>query len=115
MCGAIACQSATMLVLCSNVTVNVKKFTSVSVRLEWSLDQQGRHISIVIIIIIIIMFIVTALAVWIGFCQNGHESNGKYVPFIVTALGVQVSHCQYRQAKWKAWCTVHGYITACFG
>ena len=49
---AIACQSATMLVLCSNVTVSVKKFTSV--RLEWSLDQLGRHINIVIIIIIII-------------------------------------------------------------
>ena len=50
---AIAYQSATMLVLCSNVTVSVKKFTCVSVRLEWSLDQLGRHISIVIIIMII--------------------------------------------------------------
>ena len=51
---AIASQSATMLVLCSNVTVSVRKFTCVSVRLEWSLDQLGRHISTVIIIIIII-------------------------------------------------------------
>ena len=50
---AIACQSATMLVLCSNVTVSVKKFACVSVGLEWSLDQLGRHISTVIIIIII--------------------------------------------------------------
>ena len=50
---AIACQSATMLVLCSNVTVSVNKFTCASVRLEWSFDQLGRHISIVIIIIII--------------------------------------------------------------
>ena len=51
---AIAYQSATMLVLCSNVTVSVKKFTCVivSVRLDWSLDQLGRHISTVIIIII---------------------------------------------------------------
>ena len=49
-----AYRSATMLVLCSNVTVSVKKFTCVSVRLEWSLDQLGRHISTVIIIIIII-------------------------------------------------------------
>ena len=47
---AIACQSATMLVLCSNVTVSVKKFTWASVRLEWSLDHLGRHINIVIII-----------------------------------------------------------------
>ena len=53
--GAIACQSTTMLVQCSNVTVSVKKFTCASVRLEWSLDQLGRHISIVIIIIIIII------------------------------------------------------------
>ena len=50
---AIACQSATMLVLCSNVTVSVKKFTCASARLELSLDQLGRHINIVIIIIII--------------------------------------------------------------
>ena len=48
---ATAYQSATMLVLCSNVTVSVKKFTCVSVRHEWSLDQLGRHISTVIIII----------------------------------------------------------------
>ena len=52
---AIACQSATMLVLCSNVTVSVKKFTRASVRLEWSLDQLGRQINIVIIVIIIIL------------------------------------------------------------
>ena len=52
---AIACQSATMLVQCSNVTVSVKKCTCASVRLEWSLDQLGHHISIVIIIIIIII------------------------------------------------------------
>ena len=39
---AIACQSATMLVLCSNVTVSVKKcIICASVRLEWSLDQLG--------------------------------------------------------------------------
>ena len=51
----IACQSATMLVLCSNVTVSVKKFTCANVRLELSLDQLGRHINIVIIVIIIII------------------------------------------------------------
>ena len=50
-----AYQSATMLVLCSNFTVSVKKFPCVSVRLEWSLDQLGRLISTVIIIIIIII------------------------------------------------------------
>ena len=49
---AISCQSATMLVLCSNVTVSVKTFTCASVRIEWSLDQLGRHINIVIVIII---------------------------------------------------------------
>ena len=53
---ATACQSAAMLVLCSNVTVGVKKLTCASVRLEWSLDQLGRHINIVIIIIIIICY-----------------------------------------------------------
>ena len=37
----------TMLVLCSNVS----QFTYVSVRHEWSLEQLGRHINIVIIII----------------------------------------------------------------
>ena len=47
---AIACQSANMLVLCLNVTVSVKKFTSV--RLERSLEQLGRHINTVIIIAI---------------------------------------------------------------
>ena len=55
---AIACQSATMSVLCSNVTVSVKMFTCASVRLEWSLDQLGRHINNVIIIIIIIIIII---------------------------------------------------------
>ena len=43
-----------MLVLCSNVTVSVKKCTCAGVRLEWSLDQLGRHIDIVIIIVIMI-------------------------------------------------------------
>ena len=59
MCVAIACQSATMLVLCSNATlaVSVKKFTYANVRLEWSLDQLGCHMNIVIIIIIIIIII----------------------------------------------------------
>ena len=43
-----------MLVMCSNVTVSVNKFTRcASVRLEWSLDQLGRDINVVIIIIII--------------------------------------------------------------
>ena len=51
-------QSATMLVVCSNVTVSVKKFTCVSVPLQWSLEQlYKRHINIVIIIIIIIIII----------------------------------------------------------
>ena len=53
--ASLSTQSATMLVPCSNVTVSVKKFTCASVRLEWSLDQLGRHINIVIIIIIIII------------------------------------------------------------
>ena len=38
--------SLRLLVLYSNVrsTVNVKKFTCGSARLEWSLDQLGRHV-----------------------------------------------------------------------
>ena len=47
---AIARQSATMLVLGLNVTVSVKK--SLHARLEWSIDQLGRHTSTVIINII---------------------------------------------------------------
>ena len=48
---AIACQSATMVVLCSNVTVSVKFFyMRECAPCEWSLDQLGRHINIVIII-----------------------------------------------------------------
>ena len=53
-----------MLVLCSNVTVSVKKFTCASVRREWSLDQLGRHISIVILLLLIIILILWFKAVY---------------------------------------------------
>ena len=54
---AIACQSATVLVLYSNVTVSVKKLTCASARFEWYLDQLGRLINIVIIFFIIIIIV----------------------------------------------------------
>ena len=93
---AIVCQSATMLVLCSNVTVSVKKFTCASVHLEWSLDQLGRHINIFIIIITII-------------CSNVCFLERLYIfsPLKFTIWHFCCCHRKLRMSPWWSLCTLY--------
>ena len=70
-------------------TVSVKKFTCVSVRLEWSLDQLGRHINIVIIIIIIIIMTIPA-----------------YDDYLNAITSVSVNRCFYQKLRFFQWTPV---------